>query len=868
MKCSSILVWLSGFVLIDFYSNASSQPSPRRIVEINRNWQFRQADKTDWLPATVPGTVHTDLYQNQRIDDPFFRTNEKGLQWIDKVNWEYRTIIEADDELLARDRIELVFKGLDTYAEVFLNDSLLLNADNMFREWRKECKSYLKKGTNTLRILLRSPVEVDIPKLERLGYSLPAVNDQSENGGLGDRRISVFARKAGYHYGWDWGPRFVTSGIWRPVYLEAWDRSKIVNLYIKQKSVSEKKALLTATFEIQSIKAQRARLSLFDDETSNELAKTETQLSPDLNTVTINFEIENPRLWWTNGLGEANVYHFSGRLDVGSTILDEVKTNTGIRTLRLIQKEEPSGRSFYFELNGVPVFMKGANYIPNDNFLPSVTAQEYEEVIQAAVDANFNMLRVWGGGIYENDLFYDLCDQHGILVWQDFMFACAMYPGDSAFVENVTQEAVQNVKRLRNHACIALWCGNNEIDAAWGYNTSGGWGWKERYSKELQDKIWNDYTKIFHHILPNIVDEYHDEIDYWPSSPMAGPNERASYKATSGDIHYWGVWHGQEPFESYKRTIGRFMSEYGFQSFPEFETVKSYTKPEDWDIRSEVMDAHQRSGIGNERIKTYMGWYYRIPKDFESFLYMSQILQAEGIKTAIEAHRRKRPYCMGTLYWQLNDCWPVASWSSIDYYRRWKALHYFVRKAYQEIIVTPVEEDGVLCTWIVSDRLESTDAKLDMALMDLCGNVVAESEIEVTIEANSSQCYFQKHIRELLDGMDKKDVVFATLVSEGEETLSSNLYYFVPIKEIDLPVPNITKSIVTTMNGYSIELETDKLAKNIFMDVEGSEGFFSDNYFDLIPGKTSIIYYNTNDEIPDIEKRLKIMSVVDSYSSN
>ncbi len=865
MKYLVIIMNLSWITLITFYNNAHSKLPSLTIEEINKGWQFRQVGETNWFPATVPGIVHTDLFNNKIIEDPFFRTNEKDLQWIDKVDWEYTTTIKVDKKLLERENIELVFKGLDTYADVYLNDSLLLSADNMFREWRMECKSYLNEGGNSLKILFRSVVKEDLPKLKQLGYQLPAVNDQSENGGLGDKKISIFARKAGYHYGWDWGPRFVTSGIWRKVYLEAWDNAKIIDMNIKQKNVSAEKASLSGVFEIQSTGKYKAILSISDYKKSDNLGKTETSLLPGINTVIIDFEIKNPKLWWSNGLGEAHLYKLIGRLNIGDNSIDEEYKNIGIRTLELIQEKDSLGRSFYFELNSVPVFMKGANYIPNDNFLPSVSTNEYEEIIQAAVDANVNMLRVWGGGIYENDIFYDLCDKYGILVWQDFMFACAMYPGDNAFDENVKNEAIQNVKRLRNHPCIALWCGNNEIDAAWGYSTDGGWGWKERFSKEIQKNIWNDYKKIFYDILPNIVNQYNNETYYWPSSPMAGPDKRAFYESTSGDIHYWGVWHGKEPFESFKLKIGRFMSEYGFQSFPEFKTVKAYTIPEDWDIRSEVMDAHQRSGKGNELINTYMNWYYKNPKDFESFLYMSQVLQAEGLKMAIEAHRRKKPYCMGTLYWQLNDCWPVASWSSIDYYRRWKALHYFVKKAYKEILVSPTEDDGVISIWIISDKLKPVEAKLDLDLIDLSGNILFQKKIMVPIKANSSQCFFKKNTNELLNGIDKKNVVLLVKVSENEKILSSNQYYFVPIKNIDLPVSQITKNIKKIKNGYAITLNTDKLTKNIYLNIDESEGFFSDNYFDLIPGEIYTIYYFTQEQIIDFKKKLKITSVVDSY---
>ncbi|MCU0645834.1 MAG: glycoside hydrolase family 2 protein, partial [bacterium] len=730
------------------------------IIKLNDNWQFHQVGNDEWLPAEIPGTVHTDLFKNNKIGDPFYRSNERDQQWIDKVDWEYKATFQLDENLLSKENIRLVFKGLDTYADVYLNDEKLLSANNMFREWTADCRRLLKPGANELRIYFHSPIKIDLPKLENLGYQLPAVNDQSENGGLGDKKISVFARKAGYHYGWDWGPRFVTSGIWRSIYLQAWDKARIENIQIVQKSVSQKTAAISAVFEIESTADYSALLLTHLEKIK---AEKPIKLTRGMNNVVVDFEIENPQLWWCNGIGEPHLYTLLAQLKIGDSIYDEQTTQFGIRTLKVVQQKDDVGTSFYFELNGVPVFAKGANYIPNDNFLPRVTNERYEQVIKSAADANMNMLRVWGGGIYENDIFYDLCDRYGIMIWHDFMFACSMYPGDEAFLENVKAEAIQTVKRLRNHPCLALWCGNNEIDVAWSQDTPGGWGWKERFSEDIRKKLWNDYENIFHRLLPQIVAEFDPKIFYWPSSPLADWNKRASYESTSGDIHYWGVWHGREPFENFQLKIGRFMSEYGFQSFPELKTIKSYTLPEDWDIDSEVMAAHQRSGIGNRRIKEYMDMYYRDPKDFESLLYVGQVLQAEGIKSAIEAHRRKMPYCMGSLYWQLNDCWPVASWSSTDYYGRWKALHYFARRAYEEILISPILKNDVLQIFIVSDQLQSVKAQLKLKMMDFAGRIIWQKELPLEIAANSSQSYFQASKSELLKGTSAKNVLLKTV---------------------------------------------------------------------------------------------------------
>ncbi|MBN2088318.1 glycoside hydrolase family 2 protein [candidate division KSB1 bacterium] len=832
-------------------------------IELIKNWQFHQVGENEWLPAEVPGTVHTDLLKNKKIGDPFYRTNESDQQWIDKVDWEYRTTFSIDADLLSKKNIRLIFKGLDSYADVFLNGHQLFSANNMFREWTADCKSVLRKGENVLTIYFHSPVKIDLPKLEGLGYQLPAVNDQSENGGLGDKKISVFARKAGYHYGWDWGPRLVTSGIWRPVFLEAWDEARIENIQYVQNHISREKAELTAVFEI--ISEDEIAASLTVSHNGKILVDASVKLQKGLNKYPVNFELKNPKLWWTNGLGEAFLYELTSQLKAGTKVLDDDIQKIGIRTIRVVQEKDEKGKSFYFELNGVPIFAKGANYIPNDNFLPRVTPEKYEHIIKSAADANMNMLRVWGGGIYENDIFYNLCDQYGILIWQDFMFACAMYPGDDAFLENVRQEAIQNVKRLRNHPCLALWCGNNEIDGAWSHDTPGGWGWKERFDEKTRTKIWNDYEKIFHQMLPEIVREYDSNAFYWPSSPLADWGVRASYSNASGDMHYWGVWHGKEKFDNFKQVIPRFMSEFGFQSFPEFKTIKAYTIEEDWDISSKVMAAHQRSGIGNERIKMYLGWDYKVPEKFGHILYLSQVLQAEGIKIGIEAHRRNKPYCMGTLYWQINDCWPVASWSSIDYFGRWKSLHYFARQAYNEALVSPTIDDKKLSVFIISDRLNPIQANLELEIINFEGEMLWSKSQQIEINANSSRSFFEADVEHLLKGMDRKTILFYAKLFEADQLLSENVLYFLPVKQLDLPFMNIKTKVTPASDGYQITLFSDQLAKNVYLSIDEVEGFFSDNYFDLLPDRPLQVKFSCDKKIDDFQNKLKIITIRDTY---
>ncbi|WP_110933886.1 beta-mannosidase [Paenibacillus bouchesdurhonensis] len=805
---------------------------------LNR-WSFKACDETDWLTATVPGTVHTDLLRHGLIPDPFYGTNEHDLQWIDKKDWEYKSSFKLPEGWQDMTRIELIFDGLDTYADIYVNEQHVLSANNMFRAWRVDVKAQLMEGNNDILIKFRSPIMEDLPKLAKLGYALPATNDQSELGGLEEQKVSIFARKAPYHYGWDWGPRFVTSGIWREVRLEGWSTPKISDLFIRQDEVSAEKAKLTGVVEVNAVSAWSGRLRIDAQDMSWE---QEVSLQPGSQTITLDLELAKPTLWWCRGLGEPSMYSFRAALLQAEEIIAERTVRTGLRKIELIREKDEEGTSFYFRLNGVRVFIKGANHIPNDSFATEVTRERYRHEIVSAVESNMNMLRVWGGGIYEEDAFYELCDEYGLLVWQDFMFACSMYPGDEAFLENVAAEAEYNVKRLRNHPSIALWCGNNEIDSAWAHYAWGtGWGWKEKYdSSEIREQIWADYKAVFHRILPEAVNEWAPGTDYWPSSPLRSltgdENQHATQVTGEGDVHYWGVWHSVEPFDNYNQKIGRFMSEYGFQSFPELDTVLKYAQEEQLELESKVMLAHQKNGRGNQLIKEYMGQYLPEPRDFKSFLYMSQILQAQAIETAIEAHRRHKPYCMGTLYWQMNDCWPVASWAGMDYYGRWKALQYTVRRSFQDVMLSIDDtQEGELAVHLISDLQQPVEGTLKLSLYDFSGQLLHTMSREVTVSADAADKVFSARTGELLGTHDPKRVVLLVQLEQGRVSLDSKHYYFESFREIELPDAAITIEEVPGSGGTSFTLRTDALARQVWV-LAAEEGIFSDNFFDLIPG--------------------------------
>ncbi|OHX64798.1 hypothetical protein NH26_22805 [Flammeovirga pacifica] len=812
--------------------NSNEQIPSVKTVLLNGKWCFKQADKQQWYDANVPSTVHTDLMHQSLIEDPYYRLNERDVQWIDKKNWSYKKEFNLEKHQLENENIELTFHGLDTYATVVLNATEIGKTDNMFRTWHFDVKEILKEGKNTLEVHFDSPIQRGLAELEANAYPLPAVNDQSEIGEVGENKVSIFTRKAGYHYGWDWGPRLVTSGIWRDVALNFWNKAKINHVLIKQK-VNKEKATLTLLPEwSKKLENLHYKVKVNGEEVPVVLSSDQS----------IEITIEDPQLWWPANLGTPYLYEIEMEAFQENNLIDIFHQKVGVRTINIVQKKDEvgDGKSFYFEVNGRPVFAKGANYIPNDLFLPRVSDSTYQHIIQSALDANMNMLRVWGGGIYEDKRFYDLCDEMGILVWQDFMFACSMYPGNQAFLDNVKEEAIDNVKRLRNHASIALWCGNNEMEMAWApHNPEAGWGWKEQYTKAQQKEIWENYEKIFHSILPQVVTEFTDEQFYWASSPTGGNQELATYEHSSGDMHYWGVWHGEHPFSDFRKYIGRFMSEYGFQSFPEFKSVQKYTLPEDYDIESEVMASHQRSGIGNLRIKKYMEDHYQVPIDFENFLYVGQLLQAESIYSAIQAHREKMPYCMGSLYWQINDCWPVASWSSMDYYGEWKALQYFAKEANKNTSLIVHDDQGEIEVKIASDIDIPNPTSLHLEIQDFEGNTIWQYSQKVKeIQSNTTELVFTEKVNSIIEDHKMENIVLISTLKVDDQLIDKDLHYFVLQKELYLPEAEVKVDFRKEDEQLIATFNSNHLVKNLFIEVNQDDVKLSDNYFDLLAGET------------------------------
>ena len=849
---------------------------PPTTVLVHSGWRFRALNDKghpgveQWHPAEVPGVVQMDLLHNKLIEDPFYRDNEKSLQWIGLTDWEYQTEFDVDTATLARKHVDLQFAGLDTYADVYLNETELLKADNMFRSWRISAKDKLKAGKNTLRVVFHSPIMLMMPQVKAMPYRLPTVGQVqivSEEGVATD----PYTRKAPYNYGWDWGPRYITEGIWLPVKLIAWDDLRIDNFHIRQEKIGKDEAELRAEFDIVASGAGEASLAVEHDGANGKnvpAAQQRTLLNEGLNHVSIPLQIKNPNLWYPNGYGAQTLYKFFGTLSATkgkkTAVEDRAELRTGLRSLELRRQPDQWGKSFTFVVNGIPVFAKGADVIPFDSFMTRVTPAQHRQILQSARDAHMNMIRHWGGGYYETDDFYDICDELGIMVWQDFMFGGAMVPGDLAFQENVREEATQQVKRLRDHPSISLWSGNNEVETGWRY-----WGdrvyFKETLNPQQRERVWQDYVVLFHDIIKSVVAENGAPVPYWPSSPSANFEDDPGGQR-NGDMHYWSVWHALEPISEYTHQFPRFMSEYGFQSFPDIQTVRKFAEPQDLDIISPVMQEHQKNVGGNERIRTYVLREFREPKDFESFLYVSQVMQAEAIKVGAEHLRRQRPRTMGSLYWQLNDCWPVASWASIDYYGRWKALHYYARRFYDDLLVSPWEENGTLSVYIVSDKVQPADAELSIRVLDFQGKTVLEKKQAVTIPELSSKVYVSFPRQELLKDTDAQHAFAVVDLIQSGKVVSRNVVLFDHVRNLALPSASIQSEVTGSSGNYTLRLQSAVLAKHVYVGFGDQDVEVSDNYFDLLPNEPMTLQLKSKAGLDEIKRALKVRNITDAFT--
>jgi beta-mannosidase len=834
-------------------------PAQNAVLALDHGWQFRQvmADQgteSGWMPATVPGDVHLDLLANKKIGDPFFRDNESKLQWIEKESWEYRLSFDATPAQLTRSNVDVVFDGLDAVAEVSVNGKQVLSANNMFRVWRVPVKSNLHAGKNVLRVVFPSPIAAAADVAARDPWQ-PKTKTEAK----------TYVRKAAYEYGWDWGPKFVTSGIWRAVRLEAWDKVRIANFAIRQRDVSKSVAHIDAEVEVEASSAGLAKVSVQYTDGGKPVTEIATVgVHAGRNAIDLPIEIRQPRLWYPAGYGDQPLYKFTAQVGVGGHTAESKTAKAGLRSIELHRQLDQWGRSFELVVNGIPVFAKGADVIPFDSFPNRVTTADYRRILESARDANMNMIRHWGGGYYETDEFYAICDELGIMVWQDFMFGNDWQPGTYDFKLNIEAEAEDQVRRLRNHASIVVWSGNNETESAFS------WAPRRDLPADVKFQMWQDYLTEFSGILPRVVARLDSETPYWPSSPSAD-YEAVSPAFHSGDDHIWDVWHGRVPFSTYETHHSRFVTEYGFQSFPEMKTIEAFTEPADrTGIFTPVMLAHQKNNEGNAIIHDYLLKDYPEPKDFASFLYVSQVLQAEGIKIGAEHFRRSRPETMGSIFWQLNDCWPVASWSSIDYYGRWKALQYYARRFYAPVLVSPHVEDGSVKTYIVSDKTEPIHSQLRVRLMDFDGKVLLEESQAVEVSALTSKVYLDWPLRKLTDaaGGDASRVFVVAELSSGEKQLSRNLTYLVPVGAIRLKPAQLKVETTGAGGSYKIRVTSPVLARSVYVFFGNLDAKVSDNYFNLLPGETETITVTSAASLDALKSQLTVISLMDAFAAN
>ena len=793
---------------------------------LNKNWQFRNTIDEKWYDAIVPGCVHLDLLQNKLIPNPFVRNNEKKLQWIAEENWTYRLHFVPEKEILRNKNKVICFEGLDTYADIFLNGIKILSSNNMFHPWEKEISEILRNGVNELEVCFRSPTKEVSAQMRRLTYQLPADNDQAG-------KTSPFTRKAPYHYGWDWGPCFLTSGIWRNVSLIGWSDWHVIRSSITNCKLEAKTAHLLLELEIVSEADEEVSI-VIEEPKAQMTIESSINLKNGNNFFREKFLIANPKLWWPAGHGEPFLYNFNIAIQSSKNQIN-IPIKTGIRDVYVARKEDKMGKSFEIHVNGKPIFAKGANWIPADSFTTRLNKNDYASLIASARDANMNMLRVWGGGIYEPDVFYELCDEMGIMVWQDFMFACSMYPAHQEFLESVKIEAEYQVNRLKTHPSIVLWCGNNEIAIAW-----HGWGWKE----ELPYSVWEDYAKIFHEVLAEVCSNLDSKRLYWPSSPgytTKLPKNNQIYG--SGDNHYWGVWHGGESFDAFKKNIGRFLSEYGMQSFPEMATIMKFADKEDLDISSEVMLARQKASLGTGNLVKYIEDYLTVQSDFATLVISSQITQALAIKTAVEAHRRSMPFCMGTLYWQFNDCWPSISWSSLDYYGNWKALHYHAKRFYKPIIILIDENEEKVFFSVVNDQHQKVKLSIHILVSTFDGSILMQRTIDDLALKFSSNEVFSFEKKECFKGQNNSDLFINAEIIKNEKSICSNNYFFVDPKDLSLPPAKFNYKVQAENGKVAIQIKASSFIYQLYITCNNSEGIFSDNYFDLLSGQKVTIYF-------------------------
>lgn len=822
---------------------------------LNGTWQLSAGHRSlESVDMQIPGTVLSGLLAAGKIKDPFYRTNEdatRALFWKDYV---FTRTFDVDEELLAQQHIVLVCEGLDTLAEISINGTFLAKTDNMHRTWKFQAKKLLHPGKNEIQIVFRSVLRFieDYPyeAHKKINY-IPC----------GSMKGNQLLRKAHSMFGWDWGPQTIDAGIFRDIYLQGYSHARIEDIRIHQQHAKNVSVQTSITLS-ESVPGQKLCVELSEDGADKPLQTKLCKTNAD-DVAAVDFVIENPKLWWPNDYGDQPLYIVrTTLLDEDGTSLESITRRIGLRTLTISQEKDEWGNEFAFCVNGVKIFTRGGNYIPDDCLYTRITEKKLDYILESCRRAHFNCVRVWGGGYYPSDAFYDLCDEKGLIVWQDLMYACNVYDVTDAFAENCRQETYDNVRRLRHHASLGLWCGNNEIESAWDH-----WGDFQKETPYLRA----DYIRLFEEILPKAVQEADGETFYWHSSPSSGGCFDNPDDANRGDTHYWDVWHGQKPFTDYRKYFFRFCSEFGFQSFPCAKTVNSFTLEDDRNIFSRVMESHQKNDAANGKMLYYLSENLRYPKDLTHLLYASQVLQGMAIKYGVDHWRRNRGRCMGTLYWQINDDWPAPSWSSIDYFGRWKALHYMAQKFYAPHAVSMTLEDHRCHVYFSNESFETTEYSLTLSIRDLSGNVLETYETKGNSPAFSA---IETAVVDICSWEDQKDDVFLeAVIHTKDQKVLKDVETLVPYKYLNLKNPVISTEAEETNDAFILHISSDCFAPFVALDFDDADVIFSDNFFHLTDKTVQDIIVKKEDILQghfenaeDFRKRLQILSLGTSYA--
>lgn len=825
-------------------------------------WQFRDAtEKSPWRDAVVPGCVHTDLRRHGLIPDPFFGTNELGLQWIEERDWEYRATFQVSAALLREDAVELVAGGLDTIATVRLNGRVVARTENMFTGWRWDVKKLLRAGANELTVRFGSAMQYI--RRHRLAHDPREFNDP-----VGRSQV---LRKQQCQFGWDWGPRFVTAGIWRDLRLESWSGNRLAAVRVTQTHRRDGRVLLAFAAELAR-KDAKAQVTGTVSLKGRVVAKIKNQQAL----------IENPQLWWPNGHGVQPLYQVelevTGR---DGQVIGRWAKRVGLRTLELDRHRDKAGETFQFVVNGRAIFAKGANWIPAHSFVAGLQRADYARDLRSAAEAHMNMLRVWGGGIYESEDFYDLCDELGLMVWQDFMFACSIHPGDAAFRQSVRAEAGYQVRRLRHHACLALWCGNNEIAQL---NTVG-----EKADLLRSPALRRDYEAIFHRLLPAAVAEFDGVTAYRPSSQWRTTLEDSISRGDThvigeqrGDTHYWDVWHARHPVKDYEKWRFRFCSEFGMQSYSSPETQATFCPPGRGNVFGPLMENHQKNRAGNQIILDYVSRRYRFPRSQDALIYLSQLNQAHCMQTGVEHYRRNQPHCMGALYWQLNDCWPVASWSSIEFTGKWKALHHVARRFFSPALVSahvPGDEGTTIGNYrtttvdevhlyTVYDAPAPARGEVRWELFHLDDHVILRGRKRVALRPDTSVRQQTLRLGRLMAQHGRDNLHLRITLVIGGRRVSEETVFLSPPRFLNLRKARTTVQYRRVSPAeYDVTFRTSAFQHRFAFDFRGRPHRSSDNYFELYPDtpKTVRVTFARPVAPADLRHRLAHQSLADSY---